>query len=109
FPAGEDRLEKVLARLIKYGMVKEKSDAIMQRIRLAANWADDMMQEEKFEVQLSDVQRKAVLELIEAIGPFAGIEDTQDNAKSLQSKVFDIARDNGMEPKEFFTLLYSMF
>lgn len=109
FPAGEDRLEKVLARLVKYGMVKEKSDAIMQRIRLAANWADDMMQEEKFEVQLSDLQRKAVLELIEAIKPFAGIEDTQDNAKSLQSKVFDIARNNGMEPKEFFTLLYRMF
>src|SRR5581483_6700358 len=55
FPPGEDRLEKVLARLVKYGMVKEKSDAIMQKIRLASNWADDMMQEEKFEVQLSDV------------------------------------------------------
>src|SRR5581483_7828484 len=109
FPPGEDRLEKVLARLVKYGMVKEKSDAMMQKIRLASNWADDMMQEEKFEVQLSDVQRKAVDELLEAIEPFRGMEDTQENAKGLQSKVFDIARNNNIEPKEFFTLLYRMF
>jgi lysyl-tRNA synthetase class 1 len=37
------------------------------------------------------------------------LPNTPDNAKTLQSKVFDIARANGMEPKEFFTLLYRMF
>jgi lysyl-tRNA synthetase class 1 len=35
--------------------------------------------------------------------------DSGDNAKNLQSKVFDVARNNGIEPKEFFTLLYRMF
>jgi lysyl-tRNA synthetase class 1 len=109
FPAGEDREEKVLARLVKYGMVKDKNDVIIKKIRLASNWADDMIQEEKFEVQSTDLQRKAINELIEAIEPFKGMQDNQDNAKSLQSKVFDIARSNGMEPKEFFTLLYRMF
>jgi lysyl-tRNA synthetase, class I len=29
--------------------------------------------------------------------------------KDLQSKVFDVARNNNIEPKEFFTLLYQMF
>lgn len=117
FPAGDndddndnDRQEKVLARLMKYGMVKDRNDKIIQKIGLAANWADDMMvQEERFDVQLTDVQRKAINELIEAIKSFKGMQDTQDNAKSLQSKVFDIARSNNMEPKEFFTLLYRMF
>jgi lysyl-tRNA synthetase class 1 len=41
--------------------------------------------------------------------PFKGVPDSPDNAKNLQSKVFSIARDNGIEPKEFFTLLYRMF
>jgi lysyl-tRNA synthetase class 1 len=50
-----------------------------------------------------------VHELIQAIQPFAGMPDSGDNAKNLQSKVFDVARNNGMEPKEFFTLLYRMF
>jgi lysyl-tRNA synthetase, class I len=111
FPPDNDRDEKVFNRLVKYGMVKEKTDGIMHKIRLASNWADDnnMAKDEKFEVQLSDSHRKAVQELIEAIRPFAGLPDTADNAKDLQSKVFYTARANGIEPKEFFNLLYRMF
>src|SRR5919108_4236645 len=111
FPkSDDDRLDKIFNRLVKYGMVKDKTDGIMQKIKLASNWADDNAdQDEQFEVQLTDAQRKAVLELVQAIRPFAGTPDTSENAKVLQSKVFDIARNNGMEPKEFFTLLYRMF
>jgi lysyl-tRNA synthetase class 1 len=90
-------------------MVKEKTHSIMHKIRLASNWADDnMAKDEKFEVRLSDSHIKAVQGLIEAIRSFGGLSDTADNAKNLQSKVFDIARANGIEPKEFFTLLYRM-
>ncbi len=109
FPAEEDRQEKVLVRLTKYGMVKDKNDAIIEKIRLASNWADDMMQEERFDIQLTDVQKKAINELIETLKPFKGMQDAPDNAKNLQSKVFEIARGNGIEPKEFFILLYKMF
>jgi lysyl-tRNA synthetase class 1 len=111
FPkSDDDRLDKIFNRLVKYGMVKDKTDGIMQKIKLASNWADDnAVQDERFEVQLTDAQRKAVLELVQAIRPFAGTPDTSENAKVLQSKVFDVARNNGMEPKEFFTLLYRMF
>jgi lysyl-tRNA synthetase, class I len=111
FPkSDDDRLDKIFNRLVKYGMVKDKTDGIMQKIKLASNWADDnAVQDERFEVQLTDAERKAVLELVQAIRPFAGTPDTSENAKVLQSKVFDIARNNGMEPKELFTLLYRMF
>jgi lysyl-tRNA synthetase class 1 len=111
FPkSDDDRLDKIFNRLVKYGMVKNKTDGIMQKIKLASNWADDnAVQDERFEVQLTDAERKAVLELVQAIRPFAGTPDTSENAKVLQSKVFDIARNNGMEPKELFTLLYRMF
>ena len=109
FPPSDDRDEKILNRLVKYGMIKEKTDGIMHKIRLASNWADDNRQDEKFEVQLSESQSKAVRELIEVIRPFAGMPDSGDNAKNLQSKVFDVARNNGMQPKEFFTILYRMF
>ena len=47
FPPGEDRYEKIFNRLVKYGMVKEKSDSVMHKIRLAANWADDNRAETK--------------------------------------------------------------
>ncbi len=111
FPSGEeDRYDKIFNRLVTYNIAKDRTDAIMHKIRLASNWADDnMAQEERFDIKLSDAQRKAVSDLIEAIKPFAGMPGTPDNAKELQSKVFDVARNNGMEPKEFFTLLYRMF
>jgi lysyl-tRNA synthetase class 1 len=110
FPPDDDRDEKVFNRLLKYRMVKEKAGSIMNKIRLASNWADDnMAKDEKFEVRLSDSHIKAVQELIEAIRQFGPLRDTADNAKNLQSKVFDIARANDIEPKEFFTLLYRMF
>lgn len=110
FPTSSDRDEKVFNRLLKYGMVKQATESIMQKIRLACNWSDDnMMKDEKFQVFLSDSYRKAVQDLIEAIRPFAGLPDTPDNAKDLQSTVFSIARSNNMEPKEFFILLYRMF
>jgi lysyl-tRNA synthetase class 1 len=110
-PDDDDRDEKVFNRLLKYGMVKEKnSERIMNKIRLASNWGDDnMAKDEKFEIQLSDLQRKTVQELIEAIRPFTGLPDSSENAKNLQSNVFSIARANGIEPKEFFALLYRMF
>jgi lysyl-tRNA synthetase, class I len=110
-PDDENRDEKVFNRLLKYGMVKEKkSDSVMHKIRLASNWGyDNMARDEKFELRLSDLDRKAVQELIEAIRPFTGLPDSPDSAKDLQSRVFSIARANGIEPKEFFALLYRMF
>jgi lysyl-tRNA synthetase class 1 len=112
YPNDPDRIEKLLGRLIKYGMVKDKRDGdpIISKIQLAANWADDNAnQEEKFEVHLEDNQRTALVELLEILREFSGVPETPENAKSLQSKVFDIARANNMEPKEFFALLYRMF
>jgi lysyl-tRNA synthetase class 1 len=102
----------VFSRLLKYGIVKGKStERIMHKIKLASNWGDDNIakDDEKFEIQLSDLHIKAVRELIEAMRPFTGLPDTPDDAKRLQSNVFSIARANDIEPKEFFTLLYRMF
>jgi lysyl-tRNA synthetase, class I len=111
FPPGEDRYEKIYNRLVTYNLVKEKSEAVINRISLAANWADDNVsqEDETFEVQLSEPQRKAVTELLELVKPFADMPSSLDNAKALQSKVFDAARKNNIEPKEFFTILYRMF
>jgi len=111
FPSSEDdRYDKIFNRLVTYNIVKDKTDQIIQKIKLASNWADDnMAREETFDIKLTDTQRKIVSDLIEVIKPFSKNQSTPDNAKELQSKVFDVARNNNMEPKELFTLLYRMF
>ncbi|HEY7506090.1 MAG TPA: lysine--tRNA ligase, partial [Nitrososphaera sp.] len=68
-PAGDDRYEKIIGRLENYGIVKEKTDDLRRRIILASNWSDDSGgggQDEKYDVQLSENQRKGVGELVEA-------------------------------------------
>jgi lysyl-tRNA synthetase class 1 len=113
FPADGERVNKVFARLLKYGMAKEMTKDIVKRIELTSNWADDSAEsyaeQEKFDVKISETQHKALVELTIALEAFRGASDSPDNAKSLQSKVFEISRENGIEPKDFFTLLYRIF
>ncbi|MGB7954761.1 MAG: lysine--tRNA ligase [Candidatus Nitrosopolaris sp.] len=108
FSRDDDRTSKVFARLLKYGIVKEKTERLLQRIELASNWADDQfaLTAEKVEIEINESQRKAIMEILDAMRSFIGSEQDPETPKNLQSKVFEIARNNQIEPKEFFRLLY---
>jgi lysyl-tRNA synthetase class 1 len=108
FSKDDDRRSKVFARLVKYGLVKEKTESLLQRIDLASNWADDVftLTTEGVEIEMDESQRKAVAELLDAIRSFIGSEHDPETPKNLQSRVFEIARNNRLELKEFFKLLY---
>jgi lysyl-tRNA synthetase class 1 len=107
--SGDKRTDKVYERLLKYGIVKEKTDNLVKRIELASNWYEDLFSdEEKFEIEMKDNHKKAITELIQSLKSFIGYEQKPETPKNLQSRVFDIARNNAMEPKELFTLLYKM-
>src|ERR671915_111060 len=107
--SNEERIDKIYDRLIKYGMIKHKSKDLKKRIELASNWANDnLFTEEKFEIEMKENYNKAIKELIETLKSFVGSEHEAEAPKNLQSKIFNIARNNQMEPKELFTLLYKM-
>jgi lysyl-tRNA synthetase, class I len=105
----EERIDKIYDRLIKYGMIKQKSKDLEKKIELASNWANDhLFIEEKFEIEMKENYNKAIKELVETLKSFVGSEHESEAPKNLQSKIFNIARNNQMEPKELFTLLYKM-
>jgi lysyl-tRNA synthetase class 1 len=110
FSNDDDRTLRVFTRLLKYGIVKEKTESLLQRIDLASKWADDMftLTTGAVEIELDQNQRKAMEEILDAIRSFIGSEQDPETPKNLQSKVFEIARNNRLEPKEFFKLLYRM-
>ncbi len=81
------------------------------RARCAWNWIQEYAPEDfRFSVktgreeplELSSEQRSAVSALKELIS--SGIADIDD--KELQDRIYQVSRDNGIEPKDFFTLLY---
>jgi lysyl-tRNA synthetase class 1 len=108
FSRDYERIERIYGRLAKYGITAEKDDDLTKRIKLTSNWADDLgfQNERTSEIDLTEKDKNALNELIRALREFAGKENQADAPKNLQSRIFDISRENGIGTKEFFTILY---
>ncbi len=94
---------------IKGQVSKENKEKIEKRLELAKYWAQNFadsqlkiqLNENLPDIQLNTHQKKAMKELLEEV--------KKDLSESeLQLAVFNIARANSMEPKEFFKLLYQL-
>jgi lysyl-tRNA synthetase, class I len=109
FPINE-RTEKVYQRLVKYNMAKEKTPGLVKRIILASNWIEDEISDTRqgFNRSLGVDEKKAVSQLIEGLQSFRNLEKDPETPKMLQSKIFEIARSNFVEPKNFFKLIYRL-
>ncbi len=98
----EHRLDFVINKLQKYGMIKDADDNLIAKIILATAWADEFgSKREKVMIMLKENESNAIRELVEIL-------ESKDDPKVIQSSIFDIARKNGIEPKDFFKLLYNI-
>lgn len=99
-PEGKE-VDYVASRLRAYSMIKgEASENLKERIRKARFYALEVYNVERVnKVDVDEVGRKAIKDLV-------NILNTCDDAKVIQSSIFEIARRHGIEPKEFFKLLY---
>ena len=70
-------------------------------IRLAGNFANEFDISEKFEIELDDQMRKALTELTQLLQSNELIED-------LQNAIYQIAKGNEIEPRDFFKVLYQI-
>jgi len=94
--------EFIREKLRDYQYIKETIPSdVEKRIEYALNWVQDFKEVVKIETKLSHEERSAVKQLIEALR-------TIEDAEKIQSTVFEIARVNGIKPKEFFETLYSI-
>ena len=108
FSADAERIDRIYGRLAKYGIATEKNAIMTNKIRLASNWADDqgLQNDRRSELDLTQKDKDALRELIQALREFKGKENNNDSPKILQSRIFDISRRNEVGIKEFFTILY---
>src|SRR6188472_30280 len=108
FSANAERIDRIYGRLAKYGIAAEKNAIMTNKIRLASNWADDqgLQNDRRSELDLTQKDKDALRELIQALREFKGKENNNDSPKILQSRIFDISRRNEVGIKEFFTILY---
>jgi len=98
----KNRFEFAVEKLKELGLIKKLSEKekkeLEERLRFATNWVKDF--ERKAGVlKLTDEEKKAVKELIEVI-------KKEENGEKIQTRIFEIARENGIKPKKFFKILY---
>jgi lysyl-tRNA synthetase, class I len=105
-----EREEKVLQRLERYKMIRKKTGSLIRRIRLASNWIEDKIIDghQVLEISLGTNEKKALTELVETLRSYVGAEDKQNTPLEVQTKIFEIARNNEVQPKDFFRLLYNL-
>jgi len=97
----ENRNQLVIKKLIDYGTIKESSPEIDDLINLAGRYADDFDRPTKVEVQIDDITKKSLKEL-------AKVLSSDNEPIDLQNDIYQIARSNGVQPKDFFKILYQI-
>ena len=97
----ENRNQLVIKKLMEYGTIKESSPEIDSLINLAGTYADDFDKPTRVEVQMDENIKKSLKELT--------IELSSDTEPTdLQNSIYQIAKDNGVQPKDFFKILYQI-
>ena len=94
----EERTDRINKKLIDYHAIKETSPEVDNLITLAGNFADEYDISEKVEIEIDSTTKKALAELVSLLSADEEIED-------LQNAIYQIAKGNGIEPRDFFKVL----
>ncbi len=98
------KIEIIIKRLQKYGMLKDANDDIINKITLAINWGKEFgIERDRKVITLKDNEYKALREFREMLLNIKELEP-----KEIQSNIFTIARGNNIDVSDFFKLLYNI-
>jgi len=96
----EERNNRVMKKLIDYGVIKNEEPEINELITLAGNYADAFDQREKLEINIDPNTKKGLADLAKVLG--------SDYEPDLQNAIYQIAKTNDISPKNFFKTLYQI-
>jgi len=99
-----DRVKRVTSKLIDYGTIKEDGkDSVEELIKLAGNYSDDF-EETKIpatKIMVDDSSKVALKQL-------ADLLQKDETPEDLQNSIYSIAKENQVQPKDFFKILYQI-
>jgi len=101
-PKGSEKtfiIEKL--KLYGYKINNENLQNLEEKINYALNWIKDFSEIKEVPIEMNDKEKKAIQELIEII-------KIEKNENKIQSAIFEVAKKAGLQPKEFFQLLYKI-
>ncbi len=99
---GSSQKEIVKSYLDKYEKIPLESEKyIDELIEKAKYYVDNVLMKEKIEISLNETIKKALNELVLFLG-------SQHEEEEIQTEIFTLAKSNGIEIKEFFSIIYKI-
>jgi len=103
--APKDRAEEFIAeKLQSYGYLQKNQpvdEDLKRRIEYAFNWIRDFEEIKETQVSLAEAEKKAIAELVEIL-------QAEDDSDKIQNAIFNVAKSNGVQPRDFFKTLYTI-
>jgi len=97
----EDRVSRINKKLIDYHAIKETNSEIDKLIEMAGNFADEFDISDEIEIDIDSKMKSALGKLVILLEKDEDVED-------LQNAIYQIAKEDDIEPKEFFRILYQI-
>jgi len=94
-------VERVVSKLIDYGTIKETNLHIEKLIKIAKQYSADFVETKipAAELEIDDSTKAALKQLVKLLKEKDEIED-------LQNSIYSIAKENQVQPKDFFRIIY---
>jgi len=99
----DDRVKHIGSKLIDYGTIKEVNPHIENMIKLAANYSDDF-EETKIPAAKITIDQSSKI----ALKQLADLLSNDEKIEDLQNSIYNIAKENQIQPKDFFKILYQI-
>ena len=97
----EDRGQRVMSKLLDYGAIKKDEPEIEKLIELAGNYSDEFDQLERSQIAIDDNIKKLLRILVDTL-------DAKEEPEDIQNTIYQIAKSNDVQPKDFFKILYQI-
>ncbi len=98
----KNQLQFAIEKLKEMKIVSEIDDELIKNLKEKLEFAKNWVKDEKIEeVEISENEKSAIKKVIENL-------EKEDDGEKMQTKIFEIARNHGIEPKEFFKILYKI-
>ncbi len=97
----ENRSERIMKKLLDYGVIKQSEPEIEKLIEIAGNFSNEFDHQEKIQIEIDDTTKKA-------LGILADALRAEEMPEDIQNTIYQIAKTNDIQPKDFFRVLYQI-
>jgi len=97
----ENRSERVMKKLLAYGVIKNPEPEIEKLIEIAGNYSNEFDEQEKTQVDLDNSVKKVLKILVDSL-------EADEEPEDIQNMIYQIAKSNNIQPKDFFKTLYQI-